>query len=362
MRTYIRPLHLFGLVAFVLSLDMEPMDVDPAQPIFNIIWLGLPELRRAIGETVDGGKDLTPCMLQVRSLNTTVKELVRAAARDLGVRAHEKLDEVEVFPIQTRITWSGDQTKEVIDQLIPQVQRIVLDRQDVLYYFDPLHKFFAALPDRSVDGLIHLVFKWRNSFIPVSRIHKDRLDFRNGYLPTAPSNAAKPSIAKGQQLDPTTQFYYDRPRSSSYHVPVTLLEPIFNKFVHNCTNITPTVFDNTFAYRLCDAGSSYTSNETIRKERLDEVFNANGFRFTSGTFGRFQTDGDIRSGHRERPYLLVVREVKNEASPGDPVIQSGHYYYASLDNKREELGLKSYFPAIGLYVTCKVYCSFCLHY
>ncbi|KAG1849261.1 hypothetical protein DFJ58DRAFT_746628 [Suillus subalutaceus] len=98
-----------------------------------------------------------------------------------------------------------------------------------------------------------------------------------------PSAGAKPSafsIKQGEQ-----EYLCNRPRRAADPVPVTLLEPIFAKFVDNCQNHQPTVRDNDFVCQLSEKMSSFYPDELTWMNAFQQVLRDYGIKLNASMDG-----------------------------------------------------------------------------
>lgn len=103
-------------------------------------------------------------------------------------------------------------------------------------------------------------------------------------------------------------------------IPVTLLHPVFPRFLDDCETHEVTADDNAFALELSHTVSEFYEGENTRAEEIRRLFERWGLCFTVSTTDHgFTTDGDFSvNDHR---YAIV--EIKNEitSSGADPYNQ-----------------------------------------
>ena len=139
-----------------------------------------------------------------------------------------------------------------------------------------------------------------------------------------------------QQNDKERAIHFDRPPSTAFPIPATLLNPIFGKFIDDCQTHEPTAEDNKLILKLSTAMSSFFGDELTRASKFREILGASKMDFTStvleGT--RYTTDGDIQSNKCR----YAILEVKNEigSSSAEPHFQAMSYYVCSTKPKVSE--------------------------
>ena len=127
------------------------------------------------------------------------------------------------------------------------------------------------------------------------------------------------------------------------------MELIFNDFANDSASLSPTQKDHDFATALAAASAGFYKSEENRRQKLLEVFNRYDLPLQAGQIGRAKTDADLDVG--EDNYKAMVVEIKNDATTGDPVMQTGHYFNRSFETKRELIATKkSIFPCLGMYL------------
>jgi hypothetical protein len=149
-----------------------------------------------------------------------------------------------------------------------------------------------------------------------------------------PSVLGQPSTFRDYQ-DKLRVFHFERPLLTAAHdIPLTLLHPIFGKFVDDCEKHVPTREDNLLAHGLRYTMSKIFSDESERVHEYIEILREHGIEArgpgldSEGT--TYRTDGDIQvNGFR-----FVIIEVKNEICSGsggsDPLLQGIWYYQQSV--------------------------------
>jgi hypothetical protein len=113
--------------------------------------------------------------------------------------------------------------------------------------------------------------------------------------------------------------------------PITIYEPIFSTFrAMNegkiCVEVS--LKDNALVKALLVALSGIHNTERFRQNAISEPLE----RLLGDVFFTTQLDdatsngGEIHKTSGENAYLLLLREIKNEAGTGDPSLQAGYAY------------------------------------
>ncbi|KAI9462714.1 hypothetical protein HD554DRAFT_2195842 [Boletus coccyginus] len=141
----------------------------------------------------------------------------------------------------------------------------------------------------------------------------------------APSIAGVAKSFFARQEDEKAKIDCDRPPGAMGTIPVTLLHPVFPRFLDDCETHEVTADDNAFALELSHTMSKFYEGENTRAEEIRRLFERWGVCFTVSTTDHgFTTDGDLDvNDHR---YAIV--EIKNEitSSGADPYNQGILYY------------------------------------
>ncbi|KAG1784738.1 uncharacterized protein HD556DRAFT_199681 [Suillus plorans] len=158
-----------------------------------------------------------------------------------------------------------------------------------------------------------------------------------------PSAGATPSAFSIKQDE--QEYLCNRPRRAADPIPVTLLEPIFAKFVDDCQNHQPTVCDNDFVWQLSQIMSSFHPDELTRMLVFRQVLRD----YVGST--NFTTDGHLLSTNGQ--FVQVILEVRNEIGSGatEPFAEAMLYYRKFMeDSKIEIVKLRSVIPCIHIIV------------
>ncbi|KAG2095110.1 uncharacterized protein F5147DRAFT_718816 [Suillus discolor] len=199
----------------------------------------------------------------------------------------------------------------------------------------PLTELSEVFTDRLECGCIHVVVQ-----------HIPAVDRRLAYLKKGagtPSAGATPSAFSTKQDE--QEYLCNRPRRAADPVPVTLLEPIFAKFVDDCQNHQPTVRDNDFVQQLSQSMSSFHPDELTRMCVFQQVLRD----YVGST--NFTTDGHLLSTNGK--FVQVILEVKNEIGSGttEPFAEAMLYYRKFMEDSKIEIAkLRSVIPCIHIIV------------
>ncbi|KAG1851653.1 hypothetical protein F4604DRAFT_1592308, partial [Suillus subluteus] len=166
-----------------------------------------------------------------------------------------------------------------------------------------------------------------------------------------PSAGAKPaSFAATQEEE---EYLCNRPRRATDSLPVTLLEPIFAKFVDDCQDYQPTDQDNDFVRKLSENMSSFYPDEHSRMKVFRELLHGYGITLHSSPIGstKCTTDGHLMS--TDGDFVQVISEGKNEIGSGgaEPFAQAMLYYRKILKESNAEIEkFQSVLPCIHIIV------------
>jgi hypothetical protein len=182
----------------------------------------------------------------------------------------------------------------------------------------------------------------------VSLLLNRRSDFMKNFPTEKPSQLAKPSQLPTLQNSVRSRLYCDRPKTLSPTVPITLLHPIFNQLLSDCTSLVPSPRDNEFALKLSDAMSDFYASEDGRKHMFIRVCGEFDIPFAASEVvnTKFKTDGDQRFSS----LLSCITEHKNDigSTGAEPVFQAALYYTHQLKHSGD-LSLATAFPCLGIY-------------
>ncbi|KAG2116712.1 uncharacterized protein F5147DRAFT_568276, partial [Suillus discolor] len=104
----------------------------------------------------------------------------------------------------------------------------------------PLTKLSEVFTDGLERGCVHVIIQ-----------HIPAVDRQLTYLKKSAGTPAAGTIPSAFSIKQDKQEYLcNRPRRAADPVPITLLKPIFAKFVDDCQNHQPTVCDNDFVWQL----------------------------------------------------------------------------------------------------------------
>ena len=156
-----------------------------------------------------------------------------------------------------------------------------------------------------------------------------RADHYTQFPSRAPSDQAVPAeFEKLQIMNPLPLAYCNRPAAAS-STPVTLMHPIFGRFVDECNAYVPTKDDNAFIANLSKCMSGFFEDERKRRDAFIDLFRQ---------YGVYLHAADIMStpyrmdGHAtQNGYMYCLSEAKPELAAGsaEPYLQSILFYRAS---------------------------------
>lgn len=149
--------------------------------------------------------------------------------------------------------------------------------------------------------------------------------FLDDRRPEAPSSGGQPKIfAEKQTTD--AKILCGRPPETSPPIPLTLLHPIFAKFVDDCEHSQPSRRINQFTLKLAESMSKFYLDENARTKELKLLFSDIGIDLQTikitGT--AYEMDAALIKGNK---FLLICGEIKNDAANNvDPFLQAILYY------------------------------------
>jgi hypothetical protein len=184
---------------------------------------------------------------------------------------------------------------------------------------------------------------------PADEVGCKRYQYLYQVQPKAPSTTGQPKEFAIRQKNSTTAIACGRPRGTADTIPVTLLHPIFGRFVDDIDTHEPTREDNEFAHDLSMVMADFHAREDARSPALLEVLKKWGIPLVQtiidGT--QYRTDGDLQ--HNQYRYLIA--ELKTEVGSGnaEPYCQAAAYYLESTRKSAPNLP-KSPLPCLLLYI------------
>lgn len=183
---------------------------------------------------------------------------------------------------------------------------------------------------------------------PSLKLH--RSNYFDKFPNIAPSTLAQPSQFSNIQKDPNTLMFCNRPRTAN-STPITLLHPIFGKFVEDCKvhPLDPEMakFTLELATDMCkfyqDEADFALAFRALIGERLKIKLEA---ARVPGT--KFDTDGHASVG--SHVYVYVNTESKNKvgSTAADPSLRSAIYYHHHTKYSVSKVQ-NSRFPCLHLY-------------
>ena len=141
----------------------------------------------------------------------------------------------------------------------------------------------------------------------------------------APSGGGQPKIFEQKQRT-EARILCSRPPETSPPIPLTLLHPIFAKFVEDCEHSQPSREINQFTLELAESMSKFYFDEKAREKELKRLFSNLGIDLQTikitGT--GYEMDAALVIGNK---FLITCGEVKNDAgNNAEPFLQAILYY------------------------------------
>ena len=132
------------------------------------------------------------------------------------------------------------------------------------------------------------------------------------------------AIVEGQTAD--AKILCSRPPETSPPIPLTLLHPIFAKFVDDCEHSQPSRQINQFTLKLAESMSKFYPDENARTKGLKLLFSDIGIDLQTiritGT--GYEMDAVLIRGNK---FLIICGEIKDGAANNvDPFLQAILYY------------------------------------
>jgi hypothetical protein len=184
---------------------------------------------------------------------------------------------------------------------------------------------------------------------PADEVGRKRHQYLYQVQPKAPSTTGQPKEFANQQKNSTTAIACGRPRGTADTIPVTLLHPIFGRFLDDIDTHEPTTEDNAFAHELSTIMADFHAREEVRGFALLKVLQKWGISLVQTTIDgtQYRTDGDLQ--HNQHRYMIA--ELKNEVGSGtaEPYCQAAAYYLESTQKLAPDFP-KSPLPCLLLYI------------
>jgi len=162
----------------------------------------------------------------------------------------------------------------------------------------------------------------------VARLREQFCDCRKA---AAPSSEVEPKTFLDNQKPPHAAIYCNRPVDPCRTLPLSLLHPVFGKFIDDCCSLVPTYEDKSLAFSLVNVMTPIYNVEKARQKAIMKVLNDSGIYMKATKIDSYITDGDV--SYKVLKYLIA--EFKNDiGSKGvEPYLQGCLYY---LESTRRE--------------------------
>ena len=164
---------------------------------------------------------------------------------------------------------------------------------------------------------------------------EERRRFDAAFPAKATSSQAAPSAFSNLQQNAKQKIVWSRPPAADATVPVTLLHPLFRKFVDDCENHHPISSDNDLVRELMAEMSIFFPDENKRAAKLREIMTKHGISLDTYTVTskghHFLTDGAVVINGDP----IAILEVKGEigSAGAEPYAQVVLYYTHSTLRK-----------------------------
>ena len=155
--------------------------------------------------------------------------------------------------------------------------------------------------------------------------------------PRNPSQQGESSNLKTLQLT-DRRIEWTRPPDGTLTTPVTLLHPVFGRFIDDYNTHEPTSKDNAFVSDLSFQMSKFFDNETQRQEAFIDILRSHSIRIVPSSFAGDHTAGDLYVDDRRYMILEVKSEVGSEGA--EPYCQAVLRYIGVNKNEVEKASMK----------------------
>ncbi len=188
---------------------------------------------------------------------------------------------------------------------------------------------------------------------PVDEVGLQRQQYLGRVKKKAPSTLGQPKEFSKLQADSVTAIHCNRPPRATDAIPVTLLHPVFGKFLDDIETCELTAEDNAVAFNLSRAMAEIYSAEEKRGSTIRDALHEAGITLVGTTIEetKYSTDGDLQyNRHR-----YMIAELKNEVGSlgAEPNAQAAAYYLESTRKLAPQCP-KSPLPCFLLYVFGKL--------
>jgi hypothetical protein len=175
----------------------------------------------------------------------------------------------------------------------------------------------------------------------------DRRRLCNAFFSKPPSTTGQPAEFRKLQSRSPPAFFFNRPPEAAAVTPLTLLHPVFGKFVQDCDTLCPTPEDNQFVLTVWREMSGFFKEEKDRAAAFRRLLAGYGIDMAVSAIGSYQTDGDLRI----KGLCFAIVEAKPELASGqaDPLFQAASYYVASMRTTSEKYP-NARLPSILIYL------------
>ncbi|KAF8836162.1 hypothetical protein BDN67DRAFT_998492 [Paxillus ammoniavirescens] len=202
-----------------------------------------------------------------------------------------------------------------------------LDEGQLIKYGQDLSAVFNDVPFGEEPRIVIEISSGAKNLIQAARNRFLKLCPQN-----KPSNVGQPSSSRTRQKNAAKYIPCGRPCDDDETIPVTLLHPVFGKFLDDCQTYKITAKDNVFIERMRQAMSTLHDDKSDQISKVDEALQSYGIHLNFSKIKKtgHEMDGEMTiNGHR---YLIA--EFKNEAGSlsAEPYCQAVSDY---LESTRE---------------------------
>ncbi|KAG2064398.1 hypothetical protein BDR04DRAFT_1061843 [Suillus decipiens] len=222
---------------------------------------------------------------------------------------------------------------------------LTLDPNELLSPVDEIVEIFPNAPPRKC---LHIIIRCSPSVVSGPLHFISDVEERLAYLEKgagAPSAGAKSSQLKQDE------YLWNRPLGAVDPVPVTLLEPIFARFVDNCQDYQPTARDNEFVWQLSEKMSLFYPDELARMYAFREVLLGYDIELNVSMVGSTKC---MHLFSPDEKFVQVIVGGKNEigsSGSAEPFAEAILSYRKFMEESKSEIvRLRSVMPCIHIIV------------
>jgi hypothetical protein len=149
--------------------------------------------------------------------------------------------------------------------------------------------------------------------------------------PGQPSQQAQPPDFEQLQKDDIGFYGCNRPPTREPRLPLTLLHPVFGKFVDDAKTIAPTGEDYATAHELVQSMCAFHTSEGDRRKKICHILREYDIAIQPGPIGASEnkTDGHVCTTTHPKFILEIKNEIGSKGA--EPSLQALVYYRVFCD-------------------------------